>query len=264
MKKITLLLLIALVHTSLNAQFRGEDFYKIRHSITGKYMTIDAENSNITSTDELPNNDNSQVFQVKSVGSSGYFNIASTVDGFDAIRANSINVFPTNTSTPTSATNNTRIFAIEADSENTMQEGYTLRYIHTPQTTTGRYMYDKGADILDITDGNYPDSDVIYTGGAEDKAKWIFESLTNPLSTREFDNSSIFIANPVADKLTIKGLDNKIQKIEIFNLIGKSLLQTNTVGLLSVNINANTLKSGVYLVRLYGATSTLTKKVIKK
>lgn len=263
MKKITFLFLITLVHSSLNAQFRGEDTYKIYHSITGKFMTVDAENGNMVSADEIPNDDASQIFEVKSVGSNGYFNISCTVEGLDAVRAHSINVFPTNTATPTSETNNTRIFAIEADSENTMQDGYTLRYIHTAQTTTGRYMYDKGADMEGITDGNYPDSDVIYTGGAEDKAKWIFLSMTNPLSTKSFDAKLITITNPISNEMIIKGLSDSVKTIEVFNMLGKSLINKALNGNTTAVLNTSSISSGMYIVRFSGRSTSFTKKIVK-
>ena len=264
MKKITLLLLVVLASINLNAQFRGEDTYKIFHSTTGKVMTVDVTNGNIISANELPNDDASQIFQVKSVGSNGYFNISCTVPEFDAVRANSINVFPTTTSTPTSDSNNTRIFAIEADSENTMLNGYTLRYIHTAQTTTGRYMYDSGADIEGLTLGNYPDADVKYTGGAEDKAKWIFISMTNPLSTKKINDELVTVTNPISNEMKINGLSDGVKMIEVFNMLGESVLLSNIQKESSVTVNTSALAPGVYIVKFSGENAVFTRKVIKK
>lgn len=96
--------------------------------------------------------------------------------------------------------------------------------------------------------------------------EWVFEDAagSNVLDNEEFNTSSIFISNPVNSEIIIKGLDNKVNKIEVFNLVGKSILQKDVKGNSSLRIGANSLTSGLYFVKLYGETSTFTKKIIKQ
>lgn len=242
MKKITLLLMI-IACSYANAQFFGAGNYKIKSNVTGKYWTVDVANSNITTADEISGNDATQVFEIKSVGSNGYFNISCTVPEFDAVRFNSLDVIPTGTSTPTSATNNTRIITFDVD-ENGAYD------IHTPQTTTGRFAFDDNGDVR-------------YTGSGTVNTKWLLEN-TNPLSNEEFNKNSIFISNPISNQIIIEGINSKVNKVEVFNIVGKSVYTKDIKGTSSLIINATTLASGLYLVKVYGETSTFTKKIIKK
>lgn len=220
-----------------------EGLYKIKHSVTGKYWTVDNANSNIITADEMTPDSATQVFEVKSVGTAGYYNISCTDPNWDAVRFHTTNVYPTTTSTPTTDTNNTRIFEI-------VSNGSGAYDIHTPQTTTGRYAFDNSGDVK-------------YTGSPSANTKWILES-ENSLSNSDFDKSSVFISNPIVSEMIIKGLDNKVNKIEVFNIVGKSVLMKDVKGASSLQIETNALTSGLYLVKFYGETSIFTKKIIKR
>jgi hypothetical protein len=105
------------------------------------------------------------------------------------------------------------------------------------------------------------------TNTANTNTFFILSGLTRTgplLSTNDFDTSSIFISNPIDSQMIIKGLDNKVNKIEVFNLVGKSVFEKDAKGASSLQIDTNALTSGLYLVKFYGETSTLTKKIIKK
>ncbi len=218
-----------------------EGLYKIKHSVSGKYWTVN--NSNIITADEISPSNDSQIFEVKSVGSNGYYNISSTAPQWDALRFAESNVYPTTSATPTTSTNNTRIFEF-------VSNGTGAYDIHTPQTTTPRISYDDSGDVKYKT-----------SFGAD--TKWILES-TNTLSSPDFNKSIVFISNPVTDQIIIGGLGNKVNKIEIFNLVGQSILKKDTKDLSSLRLEANALTSGLYFIKFYGETSTLTKKIIKK
>ncbi|AJR04994.1 T9SS type A sorting domain-containing protein [Siansivirga zeaxanthinifaciens] len=220
-----------------------EGKYKIKHSVTGKYWTVDTANSNIITADEISPNNNSQIFEVKSVGSNGYYNISCTLTGWDAVRFESINVYPTTTATPTTDTNNTRIFEF-------VSNGSGAYDIHTPQTTTGRYAYDNSGDVN-------------YTSSATANTKWLLEN-TNALSNEGFHRNSVFISNPIDDEIIIDGLEKKVNKIEVFNIVGKTIVLKNVKGASSIRIDANTLISGLYFVKFYGEVSIYTRKIIKK
>lgn len=220
-----------------------EGLYKIKHSVTGKYWTVDNTNSNMITSDEITPDSATQIFEVKSVGSNVYYNISCTDPNWDAVRFHTTNVYPTTTSTPTTDTNNTRIFEF-------IFNGSGAYDIHTPQTTTGRYAYDNSGDVKYLT-------------SAGTNTKWILENM-NPLSSEEFDKSLVFVSNPVDNHIIIKGLDNKINKIEVFNIVGKSVIVRDARGTSSLRIESSALSSGLYLVKFYGETSIFTKKIIKR
>ncbi|WP_298551420.1 heparin lyase I family protein [uncultured Algibacter sp.] len=220
-----------------------EGIYKIKHSVTSKYWTVDNTNSNIITADEMTPDSATQIFEVKSVGTTGYYNISCADPNWDAVRFHTTNVYPTTTSTPTTDTNNTRIFEI-------LSNGSGAYDIHTPQTTTGRYAYDNSGDVN-------------YTGSASANTKWILEDI-NSLGSEDFDKSSIFVSNPVDNQILINGLDDKVNKIEVFNIMGKSILVQDVKKASSMRIDANTLTNGLYLVKFYGKTSIFTIKFIKR
>lgn len=255
MKKTTFLkqfaiLLILSITTSLSAQYAGPGEYLIIHKESGKFLTVDVAGSNITGADEIAPLDASQTFEIKELtgadGTSTYYNFSCTVPEFDAVRTHSLNVLPTGTSTPTTGTNNTRVHNI------TLESGQTNSYdINTPQTTTPRiWTYDA------------ENNNVKYVDVPSEVTKWELVPLF-ALSVDDFNTSSIIISNPINNSIEIKGLSNKVNKIEVFNLNGQSVLKSDTRGVGSVSIEANSLKSGIYLVRIYGEKTTLTKKVIK-
>jgi hypothetical protein len=220
-----------------------EGKYKIKHSVTGKYWTVDNSNSNIITADEISPSSDSQVFEVKSVGSNGYYNISCMDPSWDAVRFEGSNVYPTSASTPTTDTNNTRIFEF-------ISNGSGAYDIHTPQTTTPRISFDDAGDVR-------------YTVSFGDNTKWILEN-TNPLSRADFVKSSVFVSNPVDREILIEGLDAKVNKIEVFSLVGKSVLQRDVKGASSIRIDASALNSGLYLVRFYGEKSIFIRKIIKR
>lgn len=221
-----------------------EGLYKIKHSVTGKYWTVAASpNQNIITADEILPDSDTQIFEIKSVGTAGYYNISCTVTNWDAVRFEGQNVYPTTTLTPTSDTNNTRIFEF-------ISNGSGAYDIHTPQTSTPRISFDDSGNVRYITSFGT-------------NTKWFLESV-NSLSSLEFDKSSVFVANPVNDTIQIKGLSSNINKVEVFNLLGKSLIVKQAEGVSSLNLDASVLSSGIYLVILSGEQSIITKKIIKR
>lgn len=91
---------------------------------------------------------------------------------------------------------------------------------------------------------------------------WTIEAAV--LSNDDFNLSSVFISNPINDFIQIKGLSADVNKVEVFNLVGKSLITMETQGRSSLELDATTFSSGVYLVKLYGEQSFSTKKVVKR
>ncbi|WP_248722397.1 T9SS type A sorting domain-containing protein [Seonamhaeicola sp. ML3] len=96
----------------------------------------------------------------------------------------------------------------------------------------------------------------------DDRQIWTIEAAV--LSNDDFNLSSVFISNPINNLIQIKGLSADISKVEVFNLVGKSLITMETQGRSSLELDATALSSGVYLVKLYGAQSFGTKKIVKR
>ncbi|NRD23049.1 T9SS type A sorting domain-containing protein [Winogradskyella litoriviva] len=107
--------------------------------------------------------------------------------------------------------------------------------------------------------------DVLFDGGGIDGLRFVFiEAL--PLSDEEFDTSSVFISNPVKDELSIEGLNQNINKISVYDLLGKQVITSSLeADTSSTNLDVSTLTSGIYIVKLEGENgATFSKKIIKE
>ncbi len=218
-----------------------EGTYKIKHSITGKYWTVD--NSNIITADENTSDNTAQIFEVKSVGSTGHYNISTTVLNFDAIRFHEVNVYPTSTTTPTTDTNNTRIFQF-------ISNGSGAYDIHTPQTTTGRYATDSSGDVT-------------YLNSANDQTKWVLENQTLSVNENKLLKEFNIDTNPVKNTVNIN-TSSKSDKVEVFNLSGKRLLAKQFTNSNEIILDASHLVTGVYFIKVYSIKNVFTRKLIKK
>ena len=258
MKKTTLKLLtfvfMLIVSNSLLAQYSGPGEYLIVHKTSGKLLTVESGVSNLIGMDEISqtSTDDSQVFEIKELpglGSNGapYYNISCKVAEWDAVRTHSLNVYPTTTSTPTSDSNNTRIYNF------TLEAGQTNSYdIDTPQTTTPR-----------IWTYNTEDTNVKYVDVSSEDTKWLLVPLFAVASVDDVEGSSVFISNPIAEKMIIKGLKNKVYQIELFNILGKSVMSAASNGESTAILNTSSISSGMYIVKFSGSNFSFTKKIVK-
>lgn len=85
-------------------------------------------------------------------------------------------------------------------------------------------------------------------------------NFSSTANVSDFDKESITIyPNPTQDIINIKSSNLDIDKIEIYNLLGKKILvKSNT------SINISTLPTGIYFVKITSTNNTLiTKKIIK-
>ncbi len=83
-------------------------------------------------------------------------------------------------------------------------------------------------------------------------------------SLNDFAQQEILIyPNPVKDEMTIQL--NRIQpfKIEIINLHGKIMYQSEETGI-SHNVNLLSFNSGIYFVRVKSKDFALTQKILKQ
>ena len=126
-----------------------------------------------------------------------------------------------------------------------------------------------GADRVVGPDTNYEWLNFGGIGGSvrPQFEEWVFETAAGEsvLSAKEFDTSAIVIANPVNNSLSIKGLNANVKQVSVYSLLGQLVLTRKVIDAQStLDINVNTLKSGVYLVKINGENSSFTKKIIKE
>lgn len=107
------------------------------------------------------------------------------------------------------------------------------------------------------------DQVLFQAGGSISPLRMVFVA---PLSTDEFDTSSVFISNPVKNELIIEGLNQNISRVSVYDLLGKKVIASNlTADTTSTRLNVNSLKSGLYIVKLEGDNgASFTKKIIKE
>jgi N-acetylneuraminic acid mutarotase len=78
------------------------------------------------------------------------------------------------------------------------------------------------------------------------------------------ENSLSIYPNPVHDQLTINGLSQKIERIEVLNTIGKIVLQFNSQTNSMQSIYLDQLEAGNYILRFISSDSqTISRKIIK-
>ncbi|MFS4482728.1 T9SS type A sorting domain-containing protein [Hyunsoonleella sp. 2307UL5-6] len=96
--------------------------------------------------------------------------------------------------------------------------------------------------------------------------QWVFENAAGQtvLSNKQFDTSSIFIANPIKNTLSITGITDSVNQVSIYSIVGQEMLTNKVDASSSLNIDVSGLTSGIYLVTLKGDTGSLTKKIIKE
>ena len=130
--------------------------------------------------------------------------------------------------------------------------------------TEPRYLY-QGIDgvLYNITEADMNDAGNANTDGTGRSTWGVFESSI-VLSTENFDASSIVIANPVKNQLSIQGLNDDISQLTVYNILGSRVLSKNIKGESSINLNVSNLGAGLYIVKLEGVKGAFTKKIIKE
>jgi len=90
------------------------------------------------------------------------------------------------------------------------------------------------------------------------------DNLTDTVSREDMELSQVKIyPNPIENTLFIQNtLDYQIEKIEIFDVIGKNVYSSEKVNNNSVDVS--NLTSGIYLVKLYSGSAHITQKIVKK
>lgn len=248
MKKITFILFV-LSATFTYAQFTGAGEYYLLNNFTTNgvvYLSHDGTKA-VRATD---NTAEATKFDFVSTGVTDQYNIVvNTDDGI--LRANSTSEIPVVSYSGSPSTSNPNVWTVTLTT-GTGPNGEATYNVWTPNTSSGRFLvYNNTTDAIG------------YSGSDFGRTRWIFTS-TNPLSNEEFDKSSIFVSNPINNTIEIKGLSSNINKVEVFNLVGKSLIIRDTKGLSSLNLDATAFSSGVYLVKFIGTNTFTTRKIVKR
>jgi hypothetical protein len=93
----------------------------------------------------------------------------------------------------------------------------------------------------------------------------LFDSDDIITSVKELKAASVKIyPNPFNDLVTIEGTEN-IRSVSLFNILGETILQQNNLQLRQVKLNLGFLNSGIYILKIDGASNQITsKRIIKK
>ncbi|WP_299012494.1 T9SS type A sorting domain-containing protein [uncultured Polaribacter sp.] len=96
--------------------------------------------------------------------------------------------------------------------------------------------------------------------------QFVFETETGEqvLSNEQFDVSSIFIANPVKNTLSVKGITDNVKQVTVYSVLGQQVLSRKVTAQSTLDVDVSGLTSGMYLVKLTGDNGSFTKKVIKE
>ena len=78
------------------------------------------------------------------------------------------------------------------------------------------------------------------------------------------DNNPVNIFTTTRDNLRIVGVQSGTANVQMFNILGKQVLNTSFEGTGSNNINLPVLSSGVYIVQVKNESGTINKKVVIK
>lgn len=101
---------------------------------------------------------------------------------------------------------------------------------------------------------NDGDLDIASIGFSSDTVDW-FENLLEPLSTEDTTLETLsFFPNPSKNAINFRGMSSENLNLEVFDVIGKSVLNKTITQNGSLDISA--LKSGLYIIKFENTNST--------
>jgi len=89
---------------------------------------------------------------------------------------------------------------------------------------------------------------------------FINSSISNTLGVNEVginDKNIVIYPNPTSDYINIK-TNLLLEKVELFDALGKSMLKTKYVN----KIPVNNLSKGIYILKIYSENKSINKKII--
>ena len=132
---------------------------------------------------------------------------------------------------------------------NATTDNFTKTTLVFTPTTSFVVIYVRPLDAIDSSNEVFFDNIELYE--------------TSELSTKDFSASNVKVyPNPATDKLTIETNNVNLSSIEIYNLLGKKVLEQNKLS--NNTINISNLSNGVYMLKLNSDNMSITKKLIVK
>ncbi|SEQ78329.1 Por secretion system C-terminal sorting domain-containing protein [Hyunsoonleella jejuensis] len=263
MKKITLKISLFLLLSMFVLQVQGQAFdgtpgiYKIRvnGSSPELFVTQDSGVNNAKyQVAATAGNENTQLFTIVAHPSGTNWSITSQMTGEGALQPND-----------TSGTSSTMGFGTEAIASG-QQDRWEIRngtrlFLDSDDTGTGWEGSTAKRRIQVNSGGIAADKSMFMAGGTQAVFDFILEQS---LSTEAFDASSIFIANPIKNQLTVKGLTSNISQVAVYSLLGQEVMSRQLNGESSLSLDVSALTSGMYIVNFKGENGSLTKKIVKQ
>ena len=160
-----------------------------------------------------------------------------------------------------------------ADGGNVQQWDYANHnYQHWTISATG----DGAFKVINVGSGKAMDGDGTSDGdniqqwsyGGGDNQKWFFDRVDNVAReaiSKIYEQNSLkkLFPNPTTGVISIEA--NAETTIQIFDLLGKNIYQTESISNGNITIDLNHLKTGIYIVRsIYKGTSTAQKLIIQR
>lgn len=97
-----------------------------------------------------------------------------------------------------------------------------------------------------------------------DNGTELWKITSNPLNVQRFQNDLSFkvYPNPTSTNFTIFSENKSIEKIELFNVLGKKVFEKRIENQVKVNLNSREFSKGMYLVKIYSENKITSKKLI--
>lgn len=105
---------------------------------------------------------------------------------------------------------------------------------------------------------------VQFDGGGIDVIDYHFVKDLPVASVNSFSADAFTISNPVDNFLTISGATSKVNKVNIYSILGSQMLTTKIDGQDNISINVASFATGLYIVELVGENGSFTKKIVKQ
>ena len=275
MKKITLKISAFLLLTmfALQVQAQGtwteNGIYKISEPVNGLFMTLNLNSGALEWQPEITPDDQTQLWTIidhPAPASPGYMQITCNITS-PPLGIFRMGTDDANTDTATSIITVLALFGDVITDTTDPLYGYdqfqrrktnpappvgnNALFIKTPTVGNSRYGVQPAA----------AGESVVFDKAGIDTV--VFDLIT-PLSTADFDTSSIFISNPVNNQLSIKGLDSNVNQVSVYSLLGKQVLETKVNGRSELTLDTRALSSGMYIVKMSSANGSFSKKIVKQ
>lgn len=136
--------------------------------------------------------------------------------------------------------------------------GNNALFLRTPADTGSRF------GVIPTAAGE----PVQFDGGGIDILEFVIQDRELPAtaSANTFGVDALSISNPVNNQLTIKGATSKVQELSLYSVLGNKVLSKtvkNVNG--NINLDVNSLSTGLYILKVVGVNGErLSKKIIKQ